>query len=220
VVAIDWDVQTMKIRTSGAEPEELDAKITITSLMQLRGTATGDTTGPRPRVGEVVLATLRLPGPPYEIDNLLLDPEVFTVEGAGMAPTLANSVTVGVTPYGEALPERGDIVVFTSPTAPTRSFVKRVVGTPGDSVEIADGQLNVNGKPVDEPYVVGSTQCMGEICAWDIPDVGTESLEACGSPRCYFVLGDNRQNSSDSRQGWLVPPENIHGWVEPPSPTP
>lgn len=148
-------------------------------------------------------------------------PQVFTVEGAGMAPTLSNGMEVGVIPYDGRLPDRGDIVVFTSPIAVKRSFVKRVIGTPGDEIEIDNGQLKVNGGPVPEPYTVGLTLCVGDTCAWQIPDTGTpESQEACGSARCYFVLGDNRQNSSDSRQGWLVPLEKIHGWVEPPSPTP
>jgi signal peptidase I len=221
VVAVDWDNQTMRIQDLGPDAGEFDAKITMTSTIQARGSVTGNTTTEfRPRVGEVVLATLRLPGPPYELHNLLLDPEFFTVEGAGMAPTLSNGVVVGVIPYGGVgFPEMGDIVVFTSPTAPTMSFVKRVIGTPGDSLEIGDGQLIVNGQPVDEPYAAGSTECIGETCIWDIPDIGTESIEACGSPRCYFVLGDNRQNSSDSRQGWLVPLVNIHGWVQAPPPT-
>ena len=110
-------------------------------------------------------------------------------------------------------PERGDVIVFRAPTSPDRDFIKRIIGLPGDTVEIdqATGQVSVNGAPLTETYILGTTSC-SQSCKWDVPPANTpKSQEDCGSNDCYFVLGDNRQNSSDSRQGWLVPKENIVG---------
>lgn len=151
--------------------------------------------------------------------------EMFRVEGAAMAPTLTHGMEVEVIPYGGRLPGRGDIIVFRAPTSPNRDFIKRIIGLPGDTIEIArEGEVILNGETLDEPYIIGATNCF-DACGGPIiiPAQGSPEARAeCGSDACYFVMGDNRQNSSDSRQGWLVPLENIHGWVEPPpsSPTP
>jgi signal peptidase I len=110
-------------------------------------------------------------------------------------------------------PSLGDVVVFAAPTSPDRDFIKRVIGTPGDTVQIdaQTHQVIVNGEVLDEPYIQGQTTC-GESCTYEVPPAGSpESHDVCGSDECYFVMGDNRQNSSDSRQGWMVPRENIIG---------
>ena len=110
-------------------------------------------------------------------------------------------------------PDRGDVIVFRAPLTPNRDFIKRIVGLPGDTVEIqqASGIVNVNGQPLTETYIQGTTGCT-QTCTWTVPEAGSEEArKQCGSDKCYFVLGDNRQNSSDSRQGWLVPRENIVG---------
>ncbi len=123
------------------------------------------------------------------------------------------------------LPDRGDIIVFRAPTSPNRDFIKRIIGLPGDTIEIArEGEVILNGETLDEPYIIGATNCF-DACGGPIiiPAQGSPEARAeCGPDACYFVMGDNRQNSSDSRMGWLVPLENIHGWVEAPpsSPTP
>ena len=150
--------------------------------------------------------------------------EMFRVEGAAMAPTLSHGMEVEVIPYEGRLPEQGDIIVFRAPTSPNRDFIKRIIGLPGDTIEITpEGDVILNDETLSEPYIMGTTNCSNE-CEGPIAIPAEGSLEAraeCGSTSCYFVMGDNRQNSSDSRQGWLVPLENIHGWVEPPpSPTP
>ena len=94
-------------------------------------------------------------------------------------------------------PERGDVVVFRYPQDPSRDFIKRIIGLPGDTVEINDGVVMVNGVVLDEQYINGgSTQPMA-------PKVVPE--------RSYFVMGDNRPNSSDSRNWGFVPEENIIG---------
>jgi signal peptidase I len=111
-------------------------------------------------------------------------------------------------------PDRGDVIVFRAPLSPNRDFIKRIVGLPGDTVEIQEstGQVTVNGQPLTETYIQGTTGCAQGACTWTVPEAGSEeSRKQCGSDKCYFVLGDNRQNSSDSRQGWLVPKENIVG---------
>ena len=110
-------------------------------------------------------------------------------------------------------PSRGDVVVFLSPTSPNRDFIKRVIGVPGDTIEMDDltGEVKVNGQSLSEPYIVGTTHCNSS-CQRTVPQRNTpESVTECGSNACYFVMGDNRQNSSDSRQGWLVPEENMIG---------
>ena len=100
-----------------------------------------------------------------------------------------------------ATPERGDVIVFRAPTNPDRDFIKRIVGIPGDTVEIEapSGTVKVNGEPLEEPYIKGETTCQSACGPWLVP------------AKSYFVMGDNRQNSSDSRQGWYVPEENIIG---------
>lgn len=98
-------------------------------------------------------------------------------------------------------PNRGDIIIFRSPRDPSRDFVKRVVGVPGDTVEIRQGRLLVNGVERPEPYVVNHDE--------------TSRRPAVVPPDSYFVLGDNRRESSDSREWGPVPAENLIGraWV-------
>lgn len=161
--------------------------------------------------------------------------ERFRVEGAAMAPTLPNGTEVEVRDYGKTLPKRGDIVVFHAPQSPGRDFIKRIIGLPGDTIEINEGtgEVMLNGTPLEEPYVQGVTNC-NVSCKWTVPQARGEisadysvkrtprmlltseaqENEACALSGCYFVLGDNRQNSSDSRGGWLVPAENILGRVD------
>jgi signal peptidase I len=142
-----------------------------------------------------------------------------------MEPTFSDGTFVDVMDYGGAKPQRGDIIVFRSPLAP-RNFIKRVIGLPGDTVEIrpSTDEVIVNGTPLAESYARKPTECSTDRpCYFTIPAMeSVESMNICGSPVCYFVLGDNRQNSSDSRMGWLVPAENIIGWTtsEPSSRTP
>lgn len=163
----------------------------------------------------------------------------FRVEGASMNPSLENGeyLIVNKLSYAEldlsmfnwlpffdagsnpvhhllGAPSRGDVIVFAAPTSPSRDFIKRVIGLPGDTVTIdnASGVVSVNGKKLEEPYIQGTTNCNQQSCTYNIPASGSAAAhEQCGSDDCYFVMGDNRQNSSDSRQGWLVPKENIVG---------
>lgn len=158
----------------------------------------------------------------------------FTFPGASMSPTIKDGTPIEVLDYSGQTPQRGDVIAFVAPISITRKFVKRVIALPGDSVEIEQptGEVRVNGEIVDEAYAQGLTSCVN-ICSWRIPPAipglsvsyarldprpklppGEAEDEACAASGCYFVLGDNRQNSSDSRQGWLVPAENIIGRVD------
>jgi signal peptidase I len=97
-------------------------------------------------------------------------------------------------------PGRGDVIVFDSPVRDER-LVKRVIGLPGDDVEIKNGTVYVNGDRLDEPYVDGDTDCLRTCEPVTVPDGH------------YFVLGDNREDSVDSRQGWTVARDAISGKV-------
>lgn len=144
-------------------------------------------------------------------------PQYFTFEGGSMEPTFVDGDRVEVLPFDRPV-ANGDIIVFAAPTAPDRDFAKRVIGTPGDTVQIdpGTGEVAVDGKVISEPYIQGATSC-GESCTYEVPEAGSpEAHDRCGSDECYFVMGDNRQNSSDSRLGWLVPAENIIGWIDEP----
>ncbi len=98
-------------------------------------------------------------------------------------------------------PQRGDIIVFRAPTQPDKDFIKRVIGMPGDTVEIRGGQVYINDQPIEEPYI-------RDRAPYVVP-------RQVVPPNHYFVLGDNRPNSSDSHVWGLVPAENIVGraWV-------
>lgn len=88
--------------------------------------------------------------------------------------------------YLFASPERGDIVIFPYPDNPEVTYVKRVIGLPGETVEIKSGAVYINGKPIAEPYL--KEEMRGEYGPYVVPE------------GCYFMLGDNRNSSQDSRK--------------------
>lgn len=92
--------------------------------------------------------------------------------------------------------KRGDIVVFHYPKDPNEDYIKRVIGLPGDTVTVLDNKVYINGHILDEPYIREAPNYSGE---WQIP------------PGSLFVLGDNRNQSSDSHDWGYVPFENVFG---------
>jgi signal peptidase I len=130
------------------------------------------------------------------------------VEGTSMTPGLRDQERIFINKFifnplvyklGLAEISRGDTVVFWYPNDTSKSYIKRVIGIPGDTVEIINGTVLVNGNTLSEPYV---------------PE---EARDQVSMPRTmidadnYFVLGDNRRSSNDSRTWGVVPRRDIYG---------
>lgn len=123
----------------------------------------------------------------------------FIVNGLSMHPTFNNGdyLIIDELSYNFLRnPERGEVIVFKPPLQGSRFFIKRVVGLPGETVEIKDGGVYVNGDKLAEPY---HKQVTGPDGSW-----GLEENE-------YFVMGDNRGSSSDSRFWGVLPEQNVVG---------
>ena len=127
--------------------------------------------------------------------------QAFWIPSGSMIPTLEIGDRVLVLKFWYMLPKiepkRGDIIVFKFPMDPKRDFVKRLIGTPGDTVEIKEGRVFVNGREIAEPYVQNTDNFNME------PQVIPEKK--------YFCLGDNRPNSQDGRFWGYVPENFIRG---------
>jgi signal peptidase I len=123
------------------------------------------------------------------------------VEGTSMAPLLSDQERIFINKFVYHFEpiERGDVVVFWYPLDRTKSFIKRVVGLPGDEVEIRRGHVYINGKSLDEPYVPSQY-------------IDTAAYGPVQIPRDeYFVMGDHRISSNDSRIFGPVPSAFIYG---------
>lgn len=121
------------------------------------------------------------------------------VEGTAMLPALNDGDRILLDRRFEKL-QRGDIVIFYFPLDQSRSYIKRIIGLPGETVEIRDGQVFIDGNAIQEPYVDSKY------------NQSARSLTAIKlSPDNYFVMGDNRDNSSDSRIWGSVQKELIYG---------
>ena len=128
------------------------------------------------------------------------------VEGTSMEPGLSDNERIFINKFTYRLNlgeiRRGDTVVFWYPRDTSKSYIKRVIGLPGDRIRIADGQVYVNGAPLNEEYVA---ERFRDLSTWS----GGEEVTV--PPKDYFVLGDHRNSSSDSRAWGYVPRENIYG---------
>jgi signal peptidase I len=123
---------------------------------------------------------------------------IYAIPSESMAPTLVAGDQILVTRYFRGAPQRGDVIVFESLLTPDELLVKRVVGVPGDLIDSRLGRMRISGYTLPEPYVLrqGST---GEVAAQLVP------------ADSYFVLGDNRDDSMDSRSWGVVPRTRIVG---------
>ena len=120
------------------------------------------------------------------------------VDGFSMEPTLKDGefVLINKLAYKWGEPGLGDVIVFHFPRDPEQEYIKRVIGLPGDTVNITNGKVYINGDALEEPYINAKPDYQSQ---WQVPE---------GQ---LFVLGDNRNNSSDSHRWGPVPMEYVVG---------
>ena len=131
------------------------------------------------------------------------------VEGTSMQPRLENDERIFVNKftYNFEPIQRGDIVVFWYPEDPTKSFIKRVIGLPGESIDMDTlGHITINGIPIDESYLAPERNQAAR-ARWNT----VRSEWKYVKQHYYFVMGDNRDASNDSRAWGLVPEKYIYG---------
>lgn len=123
----------------------------------------------------------------------------YRVQGVSMQPGLVSDeyVLVNKVAYLFHAPERGDVIVFHYPLDTSEDFIKRVIGLPGDTITVTGTTVNVDGTTLSEPYISQRANPTGQ--KWVVP------------PDSYFVMGDNRPVSDDSRIWGYVPNYDIVG---------
>jgi signal peptidase I len=146
---------------------------------------------------------------PYEIPTSSMEPTLHCARpGNGCRGTFSDRVLVNRLAYRFRSPRRGDVVVFEAPTKALArcgaggAYVKRIVGLPGETVRLADGYLSIDGKPLDDNAYIRSRAQRGVASgSWKVPDGR------------YFLLGDNRNDSCDSRTWGSVARSSLIGPV-------
>ncbi len=125
--------------------------------------------------------------------------QTFVVVGSSMLPNFQDGqrVLVNKAIFSFGQPHHGDVIVFEPPNRLQVDYIKRVIGLPGDTVEIKSGEVYVNGTRLVEPYI-------------KLPASYSMARETTPADS-YFLLGDNRSNSNDSHNGWVVPRQNLVG---------
>ena len=131
----------------------------------------------------------------------------FVVSGTSMVPTYqnANYLIIDELTYDFRMPERGDVIVFHPPIDMSTYYIKRIIGIPGDTITITNSSVqiknaqNPNGVTLTEPYIT--------------PDMPNDNFTVVVPEGQYFVMGDNRPASYDSRRWGLLPAKNITGRV-------
>jgi len=130
---------------------------------------------------------------------LRLTVQSYTVVMSSMEPNIHNGecIMVNKVCHRSSGPQRGEVIVFDPPFDSEYPFIKRVIGLPGETVEVKDEKVFVDGIPLEEEYVMAPPNYT--MLVKEVPE------------NEYFVLGDNRNNSTDSSKGWTVPRDNIIG---------
>lgn len=186
------------------------AEWAITILILLFGTST--------IAQPFVIPTSSMHNTLYTGDHLIVDKLAYAPPGA---------IGKYLLPYEQV--KRGDIIVFKHPTLITVDYVKRVIGIPGDHIKLVNKQVFVNGKPLTEPYTIHQDNSLnyrdnfpvGEPDYSGDPQMAARASEMLRDnvvngelvvpPDNYFAMGDNRDNSLDSRYWGMVPRDNITG---------
>jgi signal peptidase I len=145
--------------------------------------------------------------PTGSMENNLLIGDHLLVNKFVFGPT-TGAFERGVLPMRE--PRRGDVLVFKYPDEPDRDFIKRVIGLPGETLELRAKKIYINGRPLDEPYVhfLEPAHDAQEITSFDVRERYGPVTVPEGQ---YFVMGDNRDNSQDSRYWGFLPRSYIKG---------
>jgi signal peptidase I len=133
--------------------------------------------------------------------------QAFKIPTGSMRPTLMEGDRIFVNKfiYRFKEPQRGDVIVFISPEDKKKDFIKRLVGLPGENVQISDGLILINGKPVEK----GSK--LREQYYYNTGDFGKEGSVQTVPKDAYFVLGDNSSSSRDSRYWGFMPKKHLLG---------
>src|SRR5215831_4062616 len=148
--------------------------------------------------------------PTGSMENNLLIGDHLLVNKMIYAPTVS-PVDRAVLPVGTI--KRGDVIVFKYPEEPERDFIKRVIGLPGETLELKDKKVYINGKPLDEPYVhfLEEPHRNSELSEVTSSDVRENYGPVTVPPNQYFMMGDNRDNSADSRYWGFMPRDYVKG---------
>lgn len=139
--------------------------------------------------------------PTGSMEDTLLVGDYIMVNRFAYAPT-ATALEKAILPVRDV--ERGDVIVFKYPEDPDVDFIKRVIGLPGETVEMRQGTVYINGTALDEPYVLTKHKDYSPF-----PTPG--GVRVTVPENCYFVMGDHRNNSRDSRVWGCVPKDLIRG---------
>jgi signal peptidase I len=191
-----------------AEPRHWTAEWSVTILILLFATST-------------LLQAFVVPS--GSMENTLLIGDHLFVDKLAYAPY--GSLSKHLLPYEDV--QRGDVIVFRYPVDISKDYVKRAIGVPGDRIHLKDGVLYLNGHAVSEPYVIHSRpgtydeyrdnfpQGQSHVMLYPSGRQMVEQNQVNGEivvpPGHYFAMGDNRENSEDSRYWGFVPRENIKG---------
>jgi signal peptidase I len=138
--------------------------------------------------------------------NFVIQPK--EIKGSSMFPVFKDGqyVLVNKISYFKESPKRGEIIIFHSPKNPNSDYIERIIAIPNDILEIKDLGLFLNNNPINEPYLLPGTETH--------PNIYLQKNQKIKIPKNkYFVMGDNRSHSVDSRDWGFVPKENILGKV-------